>query len=40
MGLIEDGLTEPITFDRYPTDDGYLLHLREKVNREIVKALA
>lgn len=40
MGLIENGLSEPITFDRYPTDDSYLLRLREKVNREIVKALA
>lgn len=40
MGLIEDGLAQPITFDRYPTEDGYLLRLREKVNREIVKALA
>ena len=40
MSLIEDGLAQPITFDRYPTDDSYLLRLREKVNREIVKALA
>ena len=40
MGLIENGLSEPITFDRYPTDNSYLLRLREKVNREIVKALA
>ena len=39
LELIDGELTEPITFDKYPTSDAYLLHLREKVNREIVKAL-
>ena len=39
LELIDGTLTEPITFDKYPTGDAYLLHLRERVNREIVKAL-
>lgn len=40
MNLIEGELTAPLTFTHYPTSDAYLLQLREKVNREIVKALA
>ncbi len=39
MNLIEGSLSEPLTFDRYPTDDAYILNLREKVNREIMAAL-
>ncbi len=39
MGLVEEGLSEPIRFDRYPHDDGYLLRLRARVNEEIVKRL-
>ena len=38
LSLIDEGLAEPITFDRYPTDDAWLLRLRERVNREIVRA--
>ena len=40
LRLIEDGLSAPITFDRYPTDDAWLLRLRERVNREIAAATA
>ena len=36
--LIHEGLTEPITFTRYPLDDAYYLALREKVNRAIMAA--
>ncbi len=39
MHLIEGELEEKITFTQYPHEDEYLLSLREKVNREIVKAL-
>ena len=35
LGLIEEGAEKPITFDEYPKADGYILELREKVNREI-----
>ncbi len=35
ISLMEDGLDEPLTFTRYPHDAGYLLRLRERVNREI-----
>ena len=38
LALIEDGLTTPLTFDRYPTDAAWLLRLRERVNREIAAA--
>ncbi len=40
MALIEEGLSEAITFKRYPTGAEYLLRLRERVNREIMKRLA
>ena len=40
LALIEEGLEQPISFDRYPTGDAYLLRLRERVNREIVRATA
>lgn len=39
LSLIEEGLQRPITFAVYPKSDGYLLWLREKVNREICKRL-
>jgi len=38
LKLIDEGI-EPIRFDRYPTDDAYLLNLREKINAEIEKRL-
>ena len=40
LELIEDGLAEPLTFAKYPTDDAWLLRLRERVNREIARAVA
>ena len=39
MRLIEEGLDAPITFERYPRDERYLLGLRERVNQAIVEAL-
>lgn len=39
LELIDGELIEPVTFDKYPTSDAYILRLRERVNREIVKAL-
>ena len=39
MGLMEDGLDQPITFSRYPRSDGYILNLRERVNREIMSRM-
>ena len=38
LALIDEGV-EPIRFDRYPQGDGYVLGLREKVNREIARRL-
>ncbi len=35
MELMEAGLEEPITFTDYPTDAGYLLTVRSRLNREI-----
>lgn len=37
ISLMEDGLDEPLTFTDYPRDAGYLLRLRERVNREIAE---
>jgi len=36
LGIIDEGI-EPITFDRYPHSDDYVLGLRERINREIEK---
>lgn len=38
LKLIDEGV-EPIRFASYPTDDGYVLGLRERINREIAKRL-
>ncbi|KRE55850.1 DUF4091 domain-containing protein [Paenibacillus sp. Soil750] len=35
LAMIEEGLTEPLSFSRYPCDAEWLLGLREKVNRAI-----
>ena len=35
VGLLEKGLSAPLTFSRYPTDAAWLLDLRETINREI-----
>ncbi len=37
MALMEEGI-EPITFQSYPRDAAWLLHFRERLNREIQKA--
>ncbi len=39
MELIEGDLNSKITFSSYPTSEGYLLNLRSRVNREIMKYL-
>ena len=38
LKLIDEGV-EPIRFASYPTDDGYVLDLRERINREIANRL-
>ena len=40
MALIEDGLSEPLSFTRYPKDAMYLLNLRHRINRAIAEARA
>lgn len=40
LALIEEDLTEPLSFSRYPRDAQWLLELREKVNRAIQEASA
>ncbi|MBQ8954175.1 MAG: DUF4091 domain-containing protein [Clostridia bacterium] len=40
MALVEEGLSEPISFTRYPKDAMYLLTLRRRINRAIVEAQA
>ncbi len=40
LSLIDEGLSEPVTFTRYPKDAMYLLNLRRKVNAAIVRAQA
>ena len=37
LQLIQEDVQEKITFTSYPTGEGYLLNLRDKVNREIAK---
>lgn len=39
LRLLEEDAAEPITFRRYPKEQGYLLALREKINRAIGKAV-
>ncbi len=38
MELIEGELNEPVTFSKYPKTDMYLINLRNKINKEIIKA--
>lgn len=35
MALLEDGLDAPLTFTCYPTEDAWLLALRQRINGEI-----
>jgi len=37
--LLEEGLDEPITFSRYPTDTEWLLLKREQINRKIANTM-
>ena len=37
LNIIENGLSEPLTFTRYPKSDTYLLQVREHINQEIAK---
>lgn len=37
--IIEENLSEPVTFSVYPKTDEYLLNLRRKINAEIIKRL-
>lgn len=37
LRLVNDGLSEPLTFRNYPRDGKYLLDLRQKVNRAIAE---
>ncbi len=37
LALMEEGLTEPLSFTSYPAGEAYLLELRAKVNREIAR---
>lgn len=39
MGLIEEDLSQPITFREYPKSDDYLLTLRNRINCEIADRL-
>lgn len=38
MALMEEGLSQPVTFSQYPQSADYLLAFREGVNREITAA--
>ena len=37
LHLIEDELSEPLTFTTFPKTDFYLISLRNRVNAEIAK---
>ena len=39
LSLIDEGLGTPLTFSEYPRSSEYLLHLRDRVNAEIVKRM-
>ncbi|MNR05880.1 hypothetical protein D3C85_1219300 [compost metagenome] len=38
LALIEEGLPEPLSFSRYPSDAEWLLGLRERINQTITNA--
>ena len=38
LSLIDEGLSEPVSFTKYPKDSMYLLNLRRRVNESIVAA--
>ncbi len=35
VALIDEGLNEPISANRYPHDEGYIIALREKINKAL-----
>ena len=35
MRIVEENLSEPITFKNYPKSDMYLIWLRNRINKEI-----
>lgn len=37
LALMEEGLSQPITFRQYPRSQQYILNLRSRVNREILR---
>ena len=37
LGMIDEGLAEPVSFSTYPKSDVYLMQLRNRVNREIAR---
>ncbi|RAV20648.1 DUF4091 domain-containing protein [Paenibacillus contaminans] len=39
IGLIEEGLEQPLTFSEYPSDAGWLLDKREQINAILAKSL-
>ena len=39
MECIEENLSEPLTFRKFPKSDYYLLSLRNRINREIARRI-
>ena len=37
LGMLDEGLSTPLTFDEFPQSDEYILQLRKRVNAEIAK---
>ena len=37
MNIVEDGLSDPITFKNYPHSDYYYINLRNRINRELAR---
>jgi hypothetical protein len=37
VALLEEGLDPPLTFDTYPREAGWLLAVRERINRALVQ---
>ena len=40
VALLEEGLDTPLTFDTYPREAGWLLAVRERINRALVQNIA
>jgi len=39
LEIVEEGLSEPLTFSKYPTDEAWLLACRERINSAIAEAV-